>query len=380
LSLLNDLWALSLSGSPDWTQLAPSGTPPSQRYAHTAIYDPVRDRMVVFGGYDNTVGLVNDVWSLSLAGSPAWAQLAPSGTPPVAREWHSAIYDPVRDRMLVFGGTDGLNLLGDVWSLALAGGTAWSQVVPTGSPGVRDIHSAIYDPIRDRMVVFAGGGDSGDLNDVWALSLTGTPAWTQLAPTGAPPGARDSHSAIYDPVRDRMVIYGGEGGLGAVNDLWSMSLAGIPAWTQLAPTGIVPDPGYSQTAIYYPSLDRMVIFGGGTTNVLNDVHNLTWNSALGVPPRASAGELSLAPAYPNPARGEASIEFALPREGAASLRIFDLSGRSVATLVNGSLAAGHHSIHWDGREASGGLAKPGLYFYELRANGRHLARRLVLMR
>ena len=48
----NDVWALSLSGSPTWAQLAPAGTPPGAWYGHSAIYDPARDRMVVFGGND----------------------------------------------------------------------------------------------------------------------------------------------------------------------------------------------------------------------------------------------------------------------------------------------------------------------------------------
>ena len=61
----------------------PSGTPPSARDGHTAIYDPVRDRMVVFGGDDGA--LRNDVWALTLSGSPAWSALAPVGTPPSAR-------------------------------------------------------------------------------------------------------------------------------------------------------------------------------------------------------------------------------------------------------------------------------------------------------
>ena len=52
--------------------------------AHTAIYDPVRDRMVVFGGYDGN-GNRNDVWALSLSGSPAWSELTPAGSLPSAR-------------------------------------------------------------------------------------------------------------------------------------------------------------------------------------------------------------------------------------------------------------------------------------------------------
>jgi hypothetical protein len=43
---------------------------------HSAIYDPVRDRMVVFGGFDGLGNLHNDVWVLSLAGAPTWSLLS----------------------------------------------------------------------------------------------------------------------------------------------------------------------------------------------------------------------------------------------------------------------------------------------------------------
>ena len=96
-------------------------------------------------------------------------------------------------------------------SPALAPGAAdgaWDVLVVPARSG----HSAIYDPVRDRMVVFGGYSGTGYtyfLNDVWVLSLAGMPAWTQLTPTGTPPSARYGHSAIYDPVRDRMVVFGG---------------------------------------------------------------------------------------------------------------------------------------------------------------------------
>jgi hypothetical protein len=86
--------------------------------------------MVVFGGDDDRI--LTDVWALSLAGSPAWSALTPGGSPPGARLLHTAIYDPVRDRMLVFGGSDGTGFLNDVWALSLAGSLAWSALAPAG--------------------------------------------------------------------------------------------------------------------------------------------------------------------------------------------------------------------------------------------------------
>ena len=96
--------------------------------------------MVVFGGVDSTARYLNDVWALSLAGTPAWTQLTPAGTPPSARSDHSAIYDPVRDRMVVFGGIlDGVRYRNDVWALSLAGTPAWTQLTPAGTAAERAV-------------------------------------------------------------------------------------------------------------------------------------------------------------------------------------------------------------------------------------------------
>src|SRR5439155_18030071 len=128
-------------------------------------------------------GIVSDVWALSLAGSPAWSALAPAGSPPAARYGHTASYDPVRDRMVVFGGFGrGSSLLGDVCAMSLADSPVWTRHTPSG----RSYPTAIHDPARDRMVVF-GGDQRCFCNDVWALSTAASPTWTPLTPTGTPP-------------------------------------------------------------------------------------------------------------------------------------------------------------------------------------------------
>src|SRR5206468_1114176 len=81
-----------LPGLPTWPQLFPDGASPGPRYSHAAIYDPVRDRMIVFGGFNaSTFQDDNQVWSLSLSGTPTWTQLHPEGPAPSPRERHTAI-------------------------------------------------------------------------------------------------------------------------------------------------------------------------------------------------------------------------------------------------------------------------------------------------
>src|SRR2546426_990241 len=78
--------------------------------------------------------------------------------------------------------------------------------------------SGIHDPLRDRMILFGGSGDRDTLNEVWELSLSGSPAWTALAPSGPSPTPRSGHTAVYDPVRDRMLVFGGAAGGGYLDD------------------------------------------------------------------------------------------------------------------------------------------------------------------
>jgi hypothetical protein len=73
--------------------------------------------------------------------------------------------------------------------------------------------------------------------------------------------------------------------------------------------------------------------------------------------------LTLGPVLPSPVRRAAQVGFALPSSGRVRLTVFDLAGRSIATLVDGDLPAGRHEVPW--RPDSG----PGLYFLRLETPG-----------
>lgn len=96
---------------------------------------------------------------------------------------------------------------------------------------------------------------------------------------------------------------------------------------------------------------------------------------------ASAGETPavtfLAPGAPNPFSGTLRLRFGLARPGVADLSIFDAAGRRVRTVASGPYGPGRYSIAWDGRDASGGSAAPGLYFVRLKTNDATLERRII---
>jgi len=286
---LNDVWALDLStpGLETWTFLNPLGTPPTERNIHHAIYDAQNERMIIFGGIDSFENALNDVWALDLStpGAESWSQLSPLGTPPVARLWHSVIYDASNEQMIVFGGVDAsIDPLNDVWALSLAtpGSETWTQLSPSGAPPeARYRHSAIYDTQNARMIVFGGTGTTPPfLNDVWALSLEtpGGETWTQLTPSETPTG-RGFHSAVYDAQNAQMIVFGGHSKANPLNDVWALNLGapGSETWAQLSPLGTPPTARYVHSAIYDESNQRMIVFGG------EESENEVWALDLSAP-------------------------------------------------------------------------------------------------
>ncbi len=84
--------------------------------------------------------------------------------------------------------------------------------------------------------------------------------------------------------------------------------------------------------------------------------------------------------YPNPFNELTVISYTLKVSGRVSLEIYDMQGQEVRTLVNETRQADHHSVVWDGTNATGGSAGSGVYFYTLDIDNRSVAtKKLVLL-
>ncbi|RNI28753.1 FlgD immunoglobulin-like domain containing protein [Rufibacter latericius] len=97
---------------------------------------------------------------------------------------------------------------------------------------------------------------------------------------------------------------------------------------------------------------------------------------------ATAAQFGLKQNYPNPFRQGAvtTIPFNLERAATVKLTVYDLSGRTITTLVNGRKTAGQHQVTWDGRTSSGGALSSGTYLYELTIDGKRYTKRLTFLR
>ncbi|KAA3439999.1 FlgD immunoglobulin-like domain containing protein [Rufibacter hautae] len=97
---------------------------------------------------------------------------------------------------------------------------------------------------------------------------------------------------------------------------------------------------------------------------------------------ANAEQFGLKQNFPNPFRqgGVTTIPFALERAANVKLTVYDLSGKIVATLVNGKKQAGAHQVTWDGRASGGGTVASGTYLYHLTIDGKRYTKRLAFLR
>jgi hypothetical protein len=392
------LRVLTLSGDPAWSDLEARGEAPGPREGHSAIYDPRRDRMLIFGG-ETDAGLLGEVWALSLSGEPTWTLLTPQGSPPPAMAHHSSIYDPVRDRMVVLGGFVGYERGGydsRLWELSLTDLT-WRHLVPTGTPPrARARHSAIYDPLRDRMIVFGGGDHDGfDVrNDLWVLHW-GDPV--QEVSIDVRPGDPANHLNPGSHGLLPVAVLSTEEFDATSVDPETVTLNGA----RVARRGNgdphtssrdVDSDGIADLLLYFRMSDLVLADGDadlwldGRTKERkrirgHDTVTLSGRADLDADALEPEVTATTPPLYVrvlrNPARrGELDLSYSLAGDAPASLELVDVLGRVVARRSIRGPAQDGESLRWKPDASLPG----GVYFLRLRQGERMAVARTIVLR
>ncbi len=238
---------------------------PDARFHHSMAYDPVRNRVVLYGGMASDDGpYLGDTWELSGAG---WQEVFPAHSPG-PRSQSQMVYDAAHGQMLLFGGLDeGFHLYDDTW---VWDGTDWTELSPSHSPLERAGHGMAYDPGRERVVLF-GGSIYGDfLNDTWEWDGTD---WTECTPATSPPVRCfwGGNGLAYAPSRARCVLYAGGDTLGLCHeDTWEWD--GVN-WSEITEFS-APGPLNGHVLNECPTLPGTVLFGGHDS--LWVAKNWTW--------------------------------------------------------------------------------------------------------
>jgi hypothetical protein len=131
---------------------------------------------------------------------------------------------------------------------------------------------------------------------------------------------------------------------------------------------------------YFPgdTADMCALLLPGNPVIWTTVDSCVSPSLAGVPPgHAADGALRVSP---NPSREASDISFTLAAGARVQVAVHDVSGRRLLDVLDTSLAAGEHTLRWDGRDARGQPVPAGTYFVVVRADGRVSARSVVFVR
>jgi flagellar hook assembly protein FlgD len=84
--------------------------------------------------------------------------------------------------------------------------------------------------------------------------------------------------------------------------------------------------------------------------------------------------------YPNPFNPSTTFNVDIPRVSDVDIKVYDVLGREITTLLSGQQPAGSLRVKWDGRDAHGLTAPTGIYFVRMTADGFTDSRKIMLMK
>ena len=208
-----------------FTTLTPDTTAagfPQARGGACVAWNFSTNRLVVFGGDTGTglvgttaipVALLGDTWEFDPA-TNTWTDVTPVAGSPSPRRSASMAWDPSTGGMILFGGEDAIASpapapRSDTW-LFLSG--VWIPLSPTATPPGRRFHSLVTR--RDAGDIIMVAGDDASVTpqvrhlDVWRWNGQN---WNSIPTNGTIPHGTTANQAVYDELRQRLVLTGGQG-------------------------------------------------------------------------------------------------------------------------------------------------------------------------
>ena len=260
---------------------------PQPRARHIAVYDPVRQRMIMWGGDNGSQLFSNDVWSLSLSDPLTWSKLKVrvEGSIGHGTRGAAAVYDSRRAVIYVHGGAPTVTSqpIGNLLQLSFptADSAVWVGLIQDGNaPTDRMYHAMVYDSLGDRVYLFGGQDEGTRFDDTYQMEPSnlgpGHRLWTRIE-TPSSPSPRYGCAYFFDVVRRRMVVMGGVGhpNEGGIGPTWALSVSGSPTWAQIYSFGGPANLRFA-SAMYQPPYDRAYITGGWFNPMNMNLNGYPW--------------------------------------------------------------------------------------------------------
>ena len=172
-----------------------------------------------------------------------------------------------------------------------------------------------------------------------------------------------------------------------------MAILYSTGWLSTAPTSGTVPPGGNQdvSVIFDATLLDVGVYTGSLVVTGADIHHQVGQVTIPVtfhviPTSVDEGttelprEFALSQNYPNPFNPSTEISFALPVRSHVELRIYNVLGQKVRTLVDTDMEAGYKSVVWNGSDGSGSQVSSGTYFYLLDAGGKTFSKKMTLIK
>jgi type IX secretion system substrate protein len=349
-------------------EIQPTGSM-NQMFVNPILLDPNNSSILYYaGGVSTTSSRIwrNDAIQVTSAGT-GWSNLAATEVGAgsgylrqISALGVSTLNEP---NVLYYGTNDGLVMKA---RFANTASPVVTNVTPPGLNGGTAIGGFVrciaVDPNDGNRALLCFG--NYNFQSLW-YTVDGGGTWTDVEGNLAgPSGPSIRHAAMFYVGGQLQVFLGTSIGVLSTSAL----AGGATVWSQEAASEIG---NVIIGWLDYRSSDRTLAVGTHGRGVFTTQFNPT--TGIAGPPAAARDGLRLAQSYPNPARDQATIAYELPRAGEVSLRLYDVSGRAVRTLVQGTQERGPHQV----RLSTAGLPS-GAYTYVLRAGGETRRRTLLL--
>jgi hypothetical protein len=223
---------------------------------------------------------------------------------------------------------------GEIYSIDLTDGTY--EYVSTAQI---ELVTIAFDPMTNDLWATIKGGFGVPKDQMFKIDLA-TGDTTLVGQTGL--GNTAINALAFD---ENGVFYGIIGSGPQVSDLFTIDV-NTGEGTLVGSVGLM-------------ALTGLAFAETGVVNVLQEDEN----------DNTVPADFALSQNYPNPFNPSTSIEFSVPVNSDVILRIYNLLGQVVTTLVNEEVSAGHYSTVWNGADDNGFQVSSGVYLYEMKANG-----------
>jgi len=193
----------------------------------------------------------------------SWTNVSTAGREPTQN--NAATWDSGANKFITFGGTAvvGGNYVTRNTTWTWSPTTGWANVTPATNPTARRNLAIAYDPIRQRTLLF-GGSNGTFFTDTWELNST-TNTWTNKAPATSP-APRYGASLFFNPDAGRIHLFGSSP-LADSEDLWSWDGT---TWSEIPLIGTLI-PTYQRLVGFDQASHSIVVFGGRDTSLSNFV-------------------------------------------------------------------------------------------------------------